>query len=136
MLFFGSVKLVAFVLVFFFKKERNAKKMAIEEERVRMEELYNRIETNTVARAYKSILDLFRVKPMRYLIFVFVTLRIGMSSEGAIRLKLVEAGVSREKISLLGLVLAPLLLIFPFFISKYIRGPRPLDLFIKVYPYR
>jgi hypothetical protein len=76
MLFFGTIKLIGFVLVFFFKSERNMKKLAIKSEREKMEELYDRIEHNTVAKAYKGIIDLFRVKPMVKLILVFLTIRV------------------------------------------------------------
>ncbi len=75
-MFFGTIKLVGFVLVFLLKSERNMKKMAIESEREKMEELYDRIEHNTIAKAYKGIITLFRVKPMAKLIFVFLTIRV------------------------------------------------------------
>jgi hypothetical protein len=59
-----------------------------------------------------------------------------MATEGAMRLKLVEAGVSREKISLLNVLLSPMLFILPIFISKMIKGSRPLNTFIRVYPFK
>jgi hypothetical protein len=75
-MFFGAIKLIGFVLIYFFKKEVNEKKMTIESERVKMEELHERIRHNTIAKSYKGIIDMFRVKPMLQLIIVFVTIRV------------------------------------------------------------
>lgn len=76
MLFFGTFMLVTSILVFLFKNERNLKKMAIESERVQMEELDQHIESNTIFNAYKGILRLFKIVPMRKLILVLITIRV------------------------------------------------------------
>jgi len=46
---------------------------------------------------------------------------------------LVELGVAREKLSLLGVIASPFVIVVPFVIKKYINGPKPLDFFRKAY---
>lgn len=53
-----------------------------------------------------------------------------------VRLKLVELGVEREKISILSVLIAPILTVLPFVVKKYINGPKPLDLFRSAYIYK
>jgi PAT family acetyl-CoA transporter-like MFS transporter 1 len=51
-------------------------------------------------------------------------------------LKLVEAGVPKEKLALIAVPLVPLQIILPLIISKYTAGPRPMDVYLKAFPYR
>ena len=64
---------------------------------------------------------------------MFIIFKIGFASEGVVRLKLVEMGVEREKISLLSVLISPILTFVPFLLKNYVNGPRPLDLFRKAY---
>lgn len=49
---------------------------------------------------------------------------------------MVESGVPKEKFALMAVPMIPLQIVLPLFISKYTAGPRPMDIFIKSYPYR
>lgn len=51
-------------------------------------------------------------------------------------LKLVEAGVPKETLALLAVPLVPLQILLPLVISKYTAGPRPLDVFLRAFPFR
>jgi PAT family acetyl-CoA transporter-like MFS transporter 1 len=51
-------------------------------------------------------------------------------------LKLIEAGVPKEKLGLLAVPLTPLQILLPLVISRYTNGPNPLNFFIKSIPFR
>ena len=51
-------------------------------------------------------------------------------------LKLIEEGVPKEKLALLGVPMVPIQIILPLVISKYTSGPRPMDMWLKAIPYR
>lgn len=63
--------------------------------------------------------------------------QVGFAAADAVSsLKLVEVGVPKDKLAILSVPLMPFQIILPFVISRYIVGPRPLDVFIAVVPYR
>jgi PAT family acetyl-CoA transporter-like MFS transporter 1 len=51
-------------------------------------------------------------------------------------LELIERGVTRDSIALLAIPLTPLQIILPFVISQYTVGRKPLNIYIKAYPFR
>ena len=51
-------------------------------------------------------------------------------------LKLIESGMPKERLALFAVPLVPIQIILPLMISKYTHGPRPMDIFLKAYPYR
>jgi len=50
-----------------------------------------------------------------------------------IRLRLIEEGVEKEKITLLGIMLSPLMVLLPLLLNKYMHGPKPLNLLLDTY---
>lgn len=64
-------------------------------------------------------------------------LQIGFSACDAVTgLKLVEAGIPKEKFALMAVPMIPLQILLPLAISKYTVGPRPMDVYIMAMPYR
>nr|XP_023020135.1 acetyl-coenzyme A transporter 1-like [Leptinotarsa decemlineata] len=51
-------------------------------------------------------------------------------------LKLVEAGIPKERLGLMAIPLIPLQLALPLILAKYTTGPRPLNIYVKAVPYR
>lgn len=51
-------------------------------------------------------------------------------------LKLIEAGIPKEKFAFMAVPMIPLQIILPLVISKYTAGPRPMDVYTKAMPYR
>ena len=47
-----------------------------------------------------------------------------------------EAGIHRETLALIGIPLVPLQILLPFIISRYTTGPKPMNLFLRAFPYR
>lgn len=51
-------------------------------------------------------------------------------------LKLIEKGVPKEKLGLLAIPITPIEIVLPLLVSRYSNGPRPLDFYVKSYPWR
>ncbi len=51
-------------------------------------------------------------------------------------LKLIEKGVPRESMGLMAIPLTPFEMVLPLIISRYTNGPRPIEFYLKAYPYR
>jgi PAT family acetyl-CoA transporter-like MFS transporter 1 len=51
-------------------------------------------------------------------------------------LKLIEAGMPRERLALFAVPMVPIQILLPLMISRYTHGPRPMDVWLKAYPYR
>jgi len=62
--------------------------------------------------------------------------QIGFAVDAATGLKLVEAGVPKDRLALLAIPMTPLQILLPFIISKYTAGPKPMHVFIKAMPIR
>ena len=64
-------------------------------------------------------------------------LQIGFAAADAVTgLKLIEMGVPKEKLAMLGIPMVPVQILLPLIISRHITGPKPLSIFLKAMPYR
>lgn len=119
MYFFGIVFLVSTTLVFLFKKE-------VDDEE----------EEFTIKETYMQMWQVLWLMPIKKMMLVLLTVKICFAADALSYLKLIEAGVPKEKLGLLAVPLAPLQIILPLIISKYTNGPKPFDFFIKAIPFR
>ena len=70
-------------------------------------------------------------------ILMLLTAKIGFAGADSVSsLKLIEAGVPKDKLALLAIPMMPLQIILPWIISRYTAGPRPMDVFVKAIPVR
>lgn len=121
--FWGIVFLVATTLVMIFKHESTSK--------------FSGSDDMTIRETYAKLVQIFNLPAIRRFTFILLTCKIGFAvTDSATGLKLIEAGVHKENLALLAIPLVPLQIMLPWIISKYTNGPRPLDVFIKAYPYR
>ena len=58
------------------------------------------------------------------------------ASDALTGLKLIEAGMPKERLALFAVPMVPLQIALPLYISKYTSGPRPMNVWIKAYPFR
>ena len=58
------------------------------------------------------------------------------ATDNVTTLKLIEAGIPKERLALLAVPMVPLQIILPWIISKYTAGPKPLSVFLKAMPFR
>jgi len=90
-----------------------------------------------VVQTYKLLFDIIRLSVMPTTIAMLLTSKIGFAAADAVTgLKLVEAGVPKDKLAMLAIPMMPLQIILPWIISKYTAGPRPMDVFVKAIPAR
>jgi PAT family acetyl-CoA transporter-like MFS transporter 1 len=91
----------------------------------------------SVKETYTLLLKIIKLPSFRLFAVILLTCKLGFAAPDAVSgLKLVEAGVHKENLALLAVPMVPLQIILPWVISRITCGPRPLDLFVKAYPYR
>ena len=90
-----------------------------------------------LVETYKLLLDIIRLKVMPVTIVMLLTAKIGFAAADSVSsLKLIEAGVPKDKLAMLAIPMMPLQIILPWIISRYTAGPRPMDVFVKAIPAR
>merc|ERR1719476_1218598 len=90
-----------------------------------------------VLQTYKLLFDILRLSVMPTAIALLLTCKVGFAAADAVSgLKLVEAGVPRDKLAMLAIPMMPLQIVLPWIISRYTAGPRPMDVFVKAIPVR
>lgn len=91
----------------------------------------------SVHETYSLLYRIMKLPSFQLFAVILLTCKIGFSAPDAVSgLKLVEAGVQKEKLALLAVPMVPLQIILPWAISRITCGPRPLDLLLKAYPFR
>merc|ERR550519_2449180 len=90
-----------------------------------------------VLQTYKLLFDILKLSVMPTTIAMLLTSKMGFAAADAVSgLKMVEAGVPKDKLAMLAIPMMPLQIILPWIISKYTAGPRPMDVFVKAIPCR
>uniref|UniRef100_A0A5S6QD88 Acetyl-coenzyme A transporter 1 n=1 Tax=Trichuris muris TaxID=70415 RepID=A0A5S6QD88_TRIMR len=73
-----------------------------------------------VGKTYCQLLHIIRLKPVVALVSVYLTAKIAFAAADGIT----------------AVPIVPIEVLLPLFIGKYTAGPRPLDVYLKAYPYR
>lgn len=90
-----------------------------------------------IQHAYKLLWEIIRLPSIKTLAIILLTAKIGFSACDAVTgLKMVDAGIPKEKMALMAVPMVPLQIILPLAIAKYTVGPRPMDVYLKAMPYR
>lgn len=133
MYFFGIVFLVTTTLVMLFKHEKDNSEQP-ESKKSREKKSFE--ENLTVTGTYKMMWRILWLEPIKKLVIILMTVKIGFAVESMSYMKLIEFGVPKEKLGLLAVPLTPIQLILPLYLSRYTNGPKPFDLYIKSIPFR
>merc|ERR1711936_97593 len=81
--------------------------------------------------------DILKLSVMPTTIAMLLTCKVGFAAADAVSgLKLVEAGVPKDKLAMLAIPMMPLQIVLPWIISRYTSGPRPMDIWQKAIPAR
>ncbi|XP_046572615.1 acetyl-coenzyme A transporter 1-like [Haliotis rubra] len=68
---------------------------------------------------------------------ILLTCKIGFAAADSLTsLKLIEAGLPKERLALFAVPMVPLQILLALGISKYTTGPRPMDVFLRALPFR
>lgn len=77
------------------------------------------------------------MKPILILSGILLTVKVTFAACDAVTsLKLIDAGVPKEKLALLAIPIVPLQIILPLVVSRYTNGPKPMDVYTRAIPYR
>lgn len=91
----------------------------------------------TIGQTYQLLLDIVKMRPIQILAAILMTVKVAFAACDAVSsLKLIDAGVPKDKLALLVVPLVPLQIVLPLVISKYTTGPRPMAVYLKAIPYR
>ena len=94
-------------------------------------------ENGGIVSTYLMLYKILKLPAVQLFVLVLFTCKIGFAASDSVTgLKLLENGVHKEHLAILAVPLVPLQIILPFIISKYTAGPRPLDIFLKAFPFR
>jgi PAT family acetyl-CoA transporter-like MFS transporter 1 len=90
-----------------------------------------------IGGTYKMLYKIVFLPLMPATIIFLLTSKIGFSAADSVTgLKLIEAGVPKDKLAMLAVPMIPLQIMLPWVISKYTTGPKPMDVFLKAFPLR
>ncbi|KAH8303579.1 hypothetical protein KR018_003975 [Drosophila ironensis] len=128
--FWGITFVVATTLVAVFKKENDI-------EDAHMDARYTEEHELNIQESYKILWDMVRMRPVQILAVILLTVKVTFAASDAVTsLKLIDAGVPKDKLALLAIPLIPLQLVLPLAVGRYTNGPRPMDVYLKAIPYR
>lgn len=119
--FWGIVFFVTTTLVFFLKPEK------VEKDDLEL----------GIIDTYKLLIQVIKLPAVLSFAIILLTSKIGFSAPDSLTgLKLIEAGVPKERLALFAIPLIPIQVILPLVISRVTNGPRPMDIYLKVFPIR
>ncbi|XP_053204545.1 acetyl-coenzyme A transporter 1-like [Panonychus citri] len=122
--FWSIVFLITTSLVWIFKREKPEKTNQSAEE-------------ETILGTYLMLIKILKLKSIQSFAIILLTCKVAFAiTDSGTPLKLTEAGISKETLAFLSVPLIPMQIILPWYLSKYTKGPKPLNIFIKAYPYR
>ncbi|XP_068142441.1 acetyl-coenzyme A transporter 1 [Drosophila tropicalis] len=128
--FWGITFMVATTLVAIFKKENDI-------EDAHMESRYNEEHELNIRESYQILWQMVRMRPVQILAGILLTVKVTFAASDAVTsLKLIDAGVPKDKLALLAIPVIPLQLILPLVVGRYTNGPRPMDVYLGAIPYR
>ncbi|KAG8335654.1 hypothetical protein J6590_063129 [Homalodisca vitripennis] len=121
--YFGWIYLITTTLVMLFKKEET---QPSEEE-----------PALGVLETYSKLIQIMRLPTMKTFTILLLTMSISFSACDSISwLKLVRAGLAREKFALATTLIVPVKITLLLIFSSRMTGERSLDSYMKIYPYR
>lgn len=106
--FWGTVFITVTTLVLLFKKERR--------------EVHEEVKSDVLS-AYMQLLKILKLRPVQVYAVFLLTAKLGFAAaENVTGLKLVEAGLPREKIALIALPMVPVQVLLPIFIRCVVNS--------------
>uniref|UniRef100_A0A2H8TZP9 Acetyl-coenzyme A transporter 1 n=2 Tax=Melanaphis sacchari TaxID=742174 RepID=A0A2H8TZP9_9HEMI len=103
-------------------------------EKYTMEDDYEQI---SVCQNYQLLWDIIKLPRIRVLALVLFTARIGFTTLEIIpNLKLIDAGVPKDEIMIITLVMYIVKFFFPIIVSKYVTSSKPMSYYLKMTPIR
>lgn len=90
-----------------------------------------------IVDTYKLLWKIINMRPIKILTVILLTVKFTFAAcDSVSSLKLVEAGIPKDKLALLAIPMVPLQIFLPLVVSKYTTGNKPMEVYIKAIPYR
>lgn len=90
-----------------------------------------------IVESYKVLWKVVNLRPIKILAAILLTVKFTFAAcDSVTSLKLVEAGLPKDKLALLAIPMVPLQIFLPLVVSKYTTGAKPMEVYIKAIPYR
>ncbi|CAF0910093.1 unnamed protein product [Brachionus calyciflorus] len=125
----GTALVITSISILKFKSEQSQKKLKTDEEQALVQKNAHLTSNFSIIDTYKLLWKILFIKPIRIWIILMITHRFAFSVESAFNIKLVEKGVAREKLSLIGAILSPIMSWLPLILIDLISRTKPLKLF-------
>lgn len=86
---------------------------------------------------YKLLWRIVNMRPIKILAAILLTVKFTFAAcDSVTSLKLVEAGLPKDKLAMLAIPMVPLQIFLPLVVSKYTTGSKPMEVYIKAIPFR
>lgn len=90
-----------------------------------------------IRETYQLLWKIINMRPIKILASILLTVKFTFAAcDSVTSLKLIEAGLPKEKLALLAVPMVPLQIFLPLVISKYTNGPQPMEIYLKAIPLR
>lgn len=90
-----------------------------------------------ICETYQLLWKIINMRPIKILASILLTAKFTFAAcDSVTSLKLIEAGLPKEKLALLAVPMVPLQIFLPLVISKYTNGPQPMEVYLKALPLR
>lgn len=90
-----------------------------------------------IVDTYKLLWRIVNMRPIKILAAILLTVKFTFAAcDSVTSLKLVEAGLPKDKLALLAIPMVPLQIFLPLVVSKYTTGAKPMEVYIKAIPFR
>ncbi|GFR97286.1 acetyl-coenzyme A transporter 1-like [Elysia marginata] len=90
-----------------------------------------------IVETYQILWNVIRLRSIISYSIILLTSKVAFAASDALTgLKLIEAGMPKERLALFAVPMVPIQIALPLIISRYTSGPRPMSVWIKAYPFR
>lgn len=90
-----------------------------------------------IVETYQILWNVIRLRSIISYSIILLTSKVAFAASDALTgLKLIEAGMPKERLALFAVPMIPIQIALPLLISRYTSGPRPMNVWIRAYPLR
>lgn len=91
-------------------------------------------EIEGVLDTYKQLYSVLRLDIVQSWVVLILTCKVAFAAvDSVLSLKILDAGVPKEKLALLAVPLTPIQIVMPIFLAPFTNGSQPLNLWLKAY---
>uniref|UniRef100_A0A2S2QEU1 Acetyl-coenzyme A transporter 1 n=1 Tax=Sipha flava TaxID=143950 RepID=A0A2S2QEU1_9HEMI len=90
-----------------------------------------------IIQSYSLLWNVLKIRNVKILAIALLTVKIGFAATDSLSsFKLMDAGISKDDISIIHSVVPGIHMIIPLIVAKYTSGPKVISVYLRVIPYR